>query len=70
VRSVEPGQVFEIAFEGIAASSRHKSGIAMRFPRIRRWRRDKLAQDADRIETLRALLAQADTKIGDSSVED
>jgi len=70
VRSVEPRQVFEIAFEGIAASSRHKSGIAMRFPRIRRWRQDKRAQEADRIETLRALLAQNTTKIEDSLVKD
>jgi len=60
VRSVtaelDTGQVFEIAFEGIQASPRHKSGIAMRFPRIARWRRDKVPGDADRIETLRGML--------------
>ncbi|MEI9946893.1 MAG: hypothetical protein WDN26_22070 [Chitinophagaceae bacterium] len=41
VRTVKPELVFEIAFEGIAASNRHKSGVALRFPRINRWRRDK-----------------------------
>ncbi|WP_116809255.1 ATP-dependent DNA ligase [Steroidobacter cummioxidans] len=47
VRSVEPSQVFELAYEGIAASGRHKSGIALRFPRILRWRTDKPASEAD-----------------------
>ncbi len=56
VRSVEPVHVFELAFEAIAASGRHKSGIAVRFPRILRWRRDKPAAEADRLEDLRALL--------------
>ncbi len=56
VRAVEPRLVFEIAFEGIRRSSRHKSGIAVRFPRMARWRRDKKPEDADRIETVRALL--------------
>lgn len=55
VRSVEPSLVFEIAFEGIAASARHKSGVAVRFPRILRWRRDKTAADADTLERLHAL---------------
>jgi DNA ligase-1 len=58
VRRVEPVQVFELAFEGLQRSSRHKSGIATRFPRILRWRRDKRAEDAD---TLATLLALADT---------
>lgn len=58
VRSVTPELVFEIAFEGIAASTRHKSGIALRFPRILRWRRDKLAHEADTLETLREILKQ------------
>jgi len=53
----EKGLVLEIAFEGLQASTRHKSGIAMRFPRINRIRQDKLAREADRIETLKALLA-------------
>ncbi len=56
VRHVEPVQVFELAFEGIQLSSRHKSGVAVRFPRIARWRTDKPASEADTIETLRALL--------------
>lgn len=55
VRSVKPTHVFEIAFEGINASPRHKSGIAVRFPRILRWRHDKKIADADKIETLRAM---------------
>ena len=56
VRTVKPELVFELAFEGIQRSSRHKSGIAVRFPRIARWRTDKKAEEADTIETIRALL--------------
>jgi DNA ligase-1 len=56
VRSVRPELVFEIAFDGIQKSSRHKSGVAVRFPRIARWRRDKAVGDADTIDTLKALL--------------
>ena len=56
VRSVTPVQVFELAFEGIAESKRHKSGIAVRFPRILRWREDKPPEEADSLETARALL--------------
>ncbi|MDQ3418668.1 MAG: ATP-dependent DNA ligase [Acidobacteriota bacterium] len=56
VRHVEPVQVFELGFEGIAESSRHKSGIAVRFPRMLRWRKDKKAEDADTLETVRSLL--------------
>ncbi|MFO1457184.1 MAG: ATP-dependent DNA ligase [Steroidobacteraceae bacterium] len=55
-RAVEPTQVFELAYEGIAASPRHKSGIALRFPRIRRWRHDKPASEADTLDGLRAVL--------------
>jgi DNA ligase-1 len=58
VRQVEPKLVFEIAFEGISASSRHKSGVAVRFPRIVRWRRDKKAEDADTLEALKRLAAR------------
>lgn len=58
VRSVKPEQVFEIAFEAIQPSPRHRSGVAVRFPRILRWRDDKKPQDADTIETLRALIKQ------------
>jgi len=56
VRSVEPIQVFEIGFEGIAPSSRHKSGISVRFPRILRWRTDKPAAEADTLTQAMALL--------------
>jgi DNA ligase-1 len=56
VRAVEPTQVFELAYEGIAASSRHKSGIALRFPRIVRWRTDKPAAEADTLLNLQAVL--------------
>lgn len=57
VRSVSPELVFELAFDGVAPSSRHKSGLALRFPRIARWRRDKGPADADSLETLRQLAA-------------
>ena len=56
VRVVQAELVFEIAFEGIQESKRHKSGIAVRFPRIKRWREDKLASDADSLETVESLL--------------
>ena len=56
VRRVTPELVFEIAFEGIQRSPRHKSGIALRFPRMSRWRRDKPAAEAGRLEELQALL--------------
>lgn len=56
VRTVKPELVFELAFEGIQRSSRHKSGIAVRFPRILRWRQDKPMQEADSLATIRALL--------------
>ncbi len=57
VRSVEPMHVFEIGFEGIAESKRHKSGIAVRFPRILRWRTDKPVAEADTLKSALALLA-------------
>jgi DNA ligase-1 len=56
VRTVKPELVFELHFEGIQPSSRHKSGIAVRFPRMARWRTDKKAEEADTIETVRELL--------------
>ncbi|WP_271855231.1 ATP-dependent DNA ligase [Patiriisocius marinus] len=56
VRSVTPHHVFEIAFEGIAESSRHKSGIATRFPRILRWRKDKPMEEANTLDDLKALI--------------
>ncbi|MEK7945405.1 ATP-dependent DNA ligase [Pigmentiphaga sp. YJ18] len=59
VRSVLPTLVFELGFEGIARSARHKSGIAVRFPRMLRWRQDKPVEEADTLETLSALLPSA-----------
>jgi DNA ligase-1 len=56
VRTVKPELVFELAFEGIQRSSRHKSGIAVRFPRILRWRHDKPIEEADSLATIQALL--------------
>ena len=56
VRSVKPEQVFELGFEGIQPSPRHKSGIAVRFPRILRWRKDKRPEEADTLDTLRKML--------------
>jgi DNA ligase 1 len=60
VRSVKPELVFEIAFEGINRSSRHKSGIALRFPRMARWRKDKPAKEANTMSDLNALLVFAE----------
>ncbi len=56
VRTVKPELVFEIAFEGIAASNRHKSGIALRFPRIHRWRKDKPVEEINTLDDLKQLL--------------
>jgi len=56
VRTVKPELVFEIAFEGIAASNRHKSGVALRFPRINRWRKDKKADEINTLEDLKKML--------------
>lgn len=56
VRSVTPTLVFELGFEGIALSKRHKSGVAVRFPRMLRWRTDKRVEDADTLTTLQGLL--------------
>jgi len=56
VRHVEPVHVFELGFEGISRSSRHRSGVAVRFPRILRWRRDKTAVDADTLERVAGMI--------------
>ena len=56
VSSVTPSMVFELGFEGIALSKRHKSGIAVRFPRMLRWRQDKAVDEADNLATLQDLL--------------
>ena len=57
VRAVDPIQVFELGFEAIAPSTRHKSGIAVRFPRMLRWRKDKPASEADTLESLKKLIS-------------
>ena len=56
VRSVRPTMVFELGFEGLNISTRHKSGIAVRFPRMLRIRGDKPLREADTLDTLRALM--------------
>jgi DNA ligase-1 len=56
VRSVKPELVFELAFEALQRSTRHKSGVAVRFPRISRWREDKAIADADSLETINDML--------------
>lgn len=58
VRAVKPILVFELGFEGIAKSGRHKAGIAVRFPRILRWRHDKPASEADTVESVQKILDQ------------
>lgn len=57
VRTVKPELVFELAFEGIQLSTRHKSGIAVRFPRISRWRTDKTIHDADNLDSIKKLIS-------------
>jgi DNA ligase-1 len=58
VRQVEPKLVFEVAFDSVHRSSRHKSGVAMRFPRVHRIRWDKPAEEADRLETLVSMIVE------------
>jgi DNA ligase 1 len=65
--SRDAGLVFEVAFEGLQRSTRHKSGIAMRFPRINRLRWDKPPRDADRLDTLVALLDRDTGKAADGA---
>lgn len=64
VRSVRPQHVFELAYEGIATSTRHKSGVALRFPRILRWRLDKPAAEADTLANLQQVLADDQNHAG------
>lgn len=64
VRSVRPTLVFELAFEGIARSTRHKSGVALRFPRMQRIRHDKPLHEAGTVQDLEELLAKTPAKIG------
>lgn len=65
VRSVRPGLVFEVAFEGARASGRHKSGVALRFPRIQRWRKDKEPKEVDSLENLLGYARMGEPKQGD-----
>jgi len=62
IRAVEPLLVFELAFEAVQESTRHKAGLAVRFPRMNRWRRDKKPEDADTLENLRRMLRQVPLK--------
>src|SRR5690606_21637917 len=57
VRVVEPRLVFELGFENVALSQRHRSGLSVRFPRLLRWRHDKLPADADTLSTLKSLVS-------------
>jgi DNA ligase-1 len=59
VRHVEPIHVFELGFEALARSGRHRSGIAVRFPRMLRWRKDKVAAEADTLEAVARLIPPA-----------
>jgi DNA ligase-1 len=69
VRTVKPELVFEIAFEGIAASPRHKSGVALRFPRINRWRKDKPWQEINTLDDLKLLLQQFGTRTDPENIQ-
>jgi DNA ligase 1 len=64
----DQGLVFEVAFEGLQRSTRHKSGLAMRFPRISRLRWDKPPREADRLETLEKMLTKMETGRGEAHV--
>lgn len=66
VRVVKPELVFELGFEGLQKSTRHKSGIAVRFPRILRWRTDKTVEDADSLVTISSML-EAHASSGDGN---
>ena len=68
VRSVKIEHVFELAFEGIALSTRHKSGVAVRFPRILRWRHDKKPADADTLENLKKMITSGETGVQPSAL--
>ena len=72
IRTVRPGLVFEVAFEGAQFSSRHKSGVALRFPRIKGWRKDKNPEQADTLVLIRGLAGEskAPEKEGPKTDED
>jgi DNA ligase-1 len=66
VRTVKPELVFEIAFEGIAESNRHKSGVALRFPRMSRWRKDKKLEDINTLDDLKAILSTYNNRVAET----
>jgi DNA ligase-1 len=68
VRLVQPELVFELAFDGVHESRRHKCGLALRYPRLARWRRDKQAAEADHLETLRGYSRARLTRMISSSL--
>jgi DNA ligase-1 len=70
VRTVKPELVFELAFEGIAASNRHKSGVALRFPRMSRWRKDKKPEDINTLDDLKAILDHYNNQYSNTAVKD
>lgn len=70
VRRVEPAQVFEIGFEAIGTSDRHKAGLALRFPRMLRWRTDKTPDDADTLAQVRELLPKVRDQGNDAGDSD
>src|SRR4029077_7176416 len=67
VHEANEGLVLEVAFEGLQRSTRHKSGLAMRFPRISRLRWDKPPREADRIDTLETMLARIEAGRGETA---
>jgi DNA ligase-1 len=69
VRSVKPELVFELGFENIQHSTRHKSGIAVRFPRILRWRKDKSPDQADFLDTVKSMLPDGPSGVAGSAIE-
>ncbi len=69
VRTIKPELVFELAFEGIRRSTRHKSGVAVRFPRIVRIRTDKVAAEADRLDTLLRMIPEAEGSSSPQSID-
>jgi DNA ligase-1 len=69
VRTVKPQLVFELGFEGIQASTRHKSGVAVRFPRMLRWRIDKPPEEADTLERVKSLLNTSESSIADKGLD-
>ena len=70
VRAVEPKLVLEVAFDAVFPSTRHKSGVAMRFPRIHRIRWDKSAEEADTLKTAKKLIVTPEERVIEAEAED